>query len=130
MGCAPITVAPMDPALVVCADRDELTRVLSNLIENALRHTPADGSIELSAERRDGAIGLKVADTGCGIPAEHLPHLCERFYRADPSRARAEGGTGLGLAICKSLVEANGGRMQIFSEVGKGTTALVILPAG
>jgi len=69
-----------------------------------------------------------VTDTGCGISAEHLPHLCERFYRADASRARVEGGSGLGLAICKSLVEENGGRMQITSEVGKGTTVRVILP--
>jgi len=127
-GCASIQTAPVTSSLTVCANREEITRVLSNLIENALRYTPADGTITLSAEPVAGAVGLMVTDTGCGISAEHLPHLCERFYRADASRARVEGGSGLGLAICKSLVEANGGRMQITSEVGKGTTVRVILP--
>ena len=112
------------------ANRDELARVLTNLVENALRHTPPDGRITLACRAASGGISLLVTDTGVGIVAEHLPHLFERFYRIDTSRARVDGGSGLGLAICKSLVEANGGRLQVSSEVGRGTSVMVTLAAG
>lgn len=126
-GYAGIECRPVDAA--VCVNRDEMSRVLSNLIENALRYTPADGRIVLSSQAEGGQVRLLVTDTGVGIPPEHLPHLFERFYRVDASRARAEGGSGLGLAICKSLVEANDGTLQIQSQVGKGTRVIITLPS-
>ena len=111
-------------------DARRIRQVLTNLVENALRHTAAGG-------RGDGAqpvatasgVELAVADTGSGIPAEHLPHVFDRFYRADPSRNRATGGTGLGLAITRELVAAHGGRSTVDSLVGQGTTFTVRLPA-
>ena len=111
-------------------NRDELTRALANLVDNALKHTPADGRVTLSCQVGGSGVSLWSRGTGVGIPPEHLPHLGERFYRADASRARSDGGSGLGLAICKSLVEANGGRLLISSQVGQGTTAMITLPAG
>jgi signal transduction histidine kinase len=103
-------------------------QVLTNLMENSLRHTPAGGRIECLA-RRDGAgIAIAVRDNGAGITREHLPRIFERFYRADLSRSREEGGTGLGLAIVKHLVEAHGGRVSAESERGKGTTVTCWFP--
>jgi signal transduction histidine kinase len=150
---------PEDP-LQVYADPDYLVRLVVNLLENAVRHTPRDGRITVSAELvKNGGVGewgnggggpspippfshsptppfptvvIRIQDTGEGIPPEHMPHVCERFYRVDPSRSRAGhlagGGTGLGLAICQSIVEAHGGTMTIRSEVGRGTTVTVTLP--
>ncbi len=128
-GYAEIQCAPIDEAAVLYVNRDEMSRVLTNLVENALRHTPSEGKITLSCWADSGGVCLSVADTGVGISAEHLPHLCERFYRVDTARARVEGGSGLGLAICKSLTEANGGRMQISSQAGRGATVKITLPA-
>ena len=105
----------------VYADLDALRQVLSNLLDNALRYTPAGGRITLVADRENGGVILRVRDTGTGIPSEHLPRIFERFYRADPARSREEGGTGLGLAIVKHMVEAHDGRVSATSEVGKGT---------
>jgi len=104
-------------------DAQRMSQVLSNLIDNGLRHTPPGGRIEVHA-RSDGDRGavLSVSDTGSGIPAEDLPYVFERFYRAEKSRARAEGGSGLGLAIAKSIVEAHGGAIGARSTVGRGTT--------
>jgi signal transduction histidine kinase len=105
----------------VDADPRRLVQIVSNLLSNALAHTPAGGEIRLTASMRDTEIEVTVSDTGEGIPPEHLPHIFERFYRVDPSRSRATGGAGLGLAIAKQLVEAHGGRIRVESEVGKGT---------
>jgi signal transduction histidine kinase len=99
-----------------------------NLFDNALRHTPAGGSVELDVRPGDGGTVLAVRDTGSGIPAEHLPRVFERFYRVDPARSRERGGTGLGLSIVKHLVEGHGGRIDLASAVGRGTTVRVILP--
>src|SRR2546430_1656802 len=93
----------------VTADPEALRQVLTNLLDNALRHTPAGGRITVSLESTPGGVIVSVADTGSGIAPEHLPRIFERFYRADPGRSREEGGTGLGLAIVKHLVEAHGG---------------------
>jgi two-component system, OmpR family, sensor kinase len=119
--------APADlPPL--CADPNHLLRALVNLLVNALRHTPANGAVTLGASVSGGEMELSVRDTGEGIAEEHLPHVCERFYRVDASRSRAHGGTGLGLAICRCIAEAHGGRLKLESRLGQGTTASIILP--
>ncbi len=116
----------------IWADGDRLRQVLLNLVDNALKFTPAEGTVTLRA-RRDGAdaVTLEVEDTGRGIPADALPHVFERFYRADPSRVRSAGqvgGSGLGLSIARSLVEACGGTIAIASEEGHGTHVTVRFP--
>ncbi len=118
-------VPPLPPVL---ADRERIAQVLRNLLTNALQHTPAGGSVTLSARPVDGAVEFAVRDTGQGIPAEHLAFVFERFHRVDPSRARATGGAGLGLAIVRRLVEAHGGTVRAESEVGKGSTFAFTLP--
>jgi two-component system, OmpR family, phosphate regulon sensor histidine kinase PhoR len=105
----------------VYADIDALRQVLSNLLDNALRYTPAGGRITLQADRQGKGVLLRVRDTGTGITREHLPRIFERFYRADPGRSREDGGTGLGLSIVKHLVEAHEGWVEAKSEFGRGT---------
>ena len=112
----------------VTADLEALRQVLTNLFDNALRHTPPGGRITVSLEPAPGGVTVSVADTGSGIAPEHLPRIFERFYRADPGRSREEGGTGLGLAIVKHLVEAHGGRVEAHSTLGKGTTIRLFFP--
>lgn len=111
-------------------DRDRIAEVLANLLGNALRHTPPGGLVTVSARGRGGTVELVVEDTGEGIPAEHLPHLFERFYRADHARARRDGGTGIGLAIARALAESHGGRIEARSDgPGRGARFTVSLPA-
>jgi signal transduction histidine kinase len=112
----------------LCADHDALRHVLTNLLENSVRHTPAGGRVVCLARREGAGIALAVRDNGAGITREHLPRIFERFYRADAARSREEGGTGLGLAIVKHLVEAHGGRVSAESERGKGTTVTCWFP--
>jgi two-component system, OmpR family, phosphate regulon sensor histidine kinase PhoR len=112
----------------VTADPEAMRQVLTNLLDNALRHTPPDGRITVSVESAPGGVIVSVADTGSGIPPQHLPRIFERFYRADPGRSREEGGTGLGLAIVKHLVEAHGGRVEAQSTIGRGTTIRMFFP--
>jgi signal transduction histidine kinase len=104
------------PAVEV--DPTRIGQVLRNLLTNALRHTPAGGTITVSASAAAGHVAVSVRDNGPGIPAEHLPHVFERFYRADPSRARTTGGAGLGLAIVQGIVQAHGGTVAAASEGG------------
>ena len=121
------TVATGTPVLDV--DRDRLVQVLVNLLTNALRHTPADGTVTLAAGPSDEGVVLSVTDTGEGIATEHLPHLFERFYRADPARDREHGGSGIGLAIARALVHAHGGTITAASEgPGKGAVFRISLP--
>jgi two-component system phosphate regulon sensor histidine kinase PhoR len=115
-------------ATVVCADLDALRQILTNLLDNSLRYTPAGGRITCTAAREGAGVALTVRDTGVGITREHLPRIFERFYRADSSRSREEGGTGLGLAIVKHLVEAHGGRVYAESERGLGTSVTCWFP--
>ncbi len=116
-----------EDARILYADPLALRQTINNLLENAIRHTSA-GVITLRAARdRDGVL-LSVRDTGCGISAEHLPRIFERFYRVDPARSREQGGTGLGLSIVKHLVEAHGGRVRAESVPDEGTTIAVWLP--
>lgn len=113
-------------------DTGRMTQVLNNLVSNALRHTK-QGEVVLAASQEGNTVQMRVSDTGSGIAPEHLPHVFDRFYRADPSRQRGESSdgdsTGLGLAIAKAIVEAHGGTIAARSVVGKGTTMVVALPA-
>ncbi len=127
-GVAPIRLCIPDETLLVMGNEAELIRLFTNLLDNAARYTPSDGQITVSATARGSNLVVTIADTGCGIAAEHLPHLGERFYRADSSRARPAGGTGLGLSICKSLAEAHGGHLAFQSTPGVGTVVTVTLP--
>jgi signal transduction histidine kinase len=97
------------------------------LVENAIRHT-SGGEVRIFSERETGGVWIGVTDTGEGIAPDHLSRIFERFYRADPGRARDQGGTGLGLAIVKHLVEAHGGRVSATSEAGKGTRIAALFP--
>ncbi len=122
---------PEEP-LTVRVDADRVAQVLRNLLNNALRYTPAGGQVRVSACRVNGdspRVRVEVADTGPGIPPEHIPHVFDRFWRGEPSRARETGGTGLGLAIARSLVEAMGGQIGVESVVGRGSTFWVEFPA-
>ena len=112
----------------VSGDPQRLEQVLANLLNNALRYTPGGGSVQVRAWNAAESVVIAVQDDGPGIPAEHLPHIFERFYRAEKSRNRAEGGTGLGLSIAQQIVQAHGGRMEVQSTVGVGTTFTVYLP--
>jgi len=113
----------------VMADPDRVSQILNNLITNALRHTPEEGRITLSAATNQGFVEVSIADTGEGIAPEDLPHVFDRFWRADRSRSRAGGGAGLGLAIVRALVEAQGGQVRAVSEgPGKGSVFSFTLP--
>lgn len=120
-------VLDVEPGLPpVEADPDRMAQVLGNLVDNALRHTPAGGTVTLAAQRSGADVTLTVSDTGEGITAEHLPHVFERFYRADTARDRVSGGSGIGLAITKALVEAHHGHVRAESA-GKGAGALFVV---
>lgn len=109
-------------------DPRRITQVLVNLIDNALTHTPSGGGVRVAVSSYADFVTIAVADTGPGIPPDHLPHVFDRFYRADNNRSRAMGGMGLGLAIAKGFAEAHGGTIEVTSQLGKGTTFTVILP--
>jgi signal transduction histidine kinase len=104
-------------------DPVRLRQILENLLNNALRYTPQGGSIRIIANSDGRAVFVTVADTGTGIPPEHLPHLFERFWKSADS-----GGSGLGLAIARTLVEAHGGQIHAESTLGRGTTLRLQLP--
>ena len=112
-------------------DAERMGQVLCNLLDNALRHTPPGGTVTISATTSpaSGGVVLSVADTGDGIPAEHLTHVFERFYRVDTARDRAHGGSGIGLAIAKALVQAHGGQLTAASPgSGQGSIFRILLP--
>ena len=110
-------------------DRQRLAQVLGNLLDNALRHTPAGGQVTLTADRTGSQVVFTVADDGEGIAAQHLPHVFERFYRADSARDRLHGGSGIGLAIAKALTEAHGGHISVASRgPGLGAAFTVTVP--
>jgi len=121
----------------VYVDGRRIEQVVANLLNNALNYTPSGGTVVVTVALTNGTesypddkeqILVSVADTGEGIPAEHLPHIFERFYRVDDARSRKAGGAGLGLAIAKQMVELHGGRMWVESEVGKGSKFSFTLP--
>jgi signal transduction histidine kinase len=114
----------------VDGDPDRIGQVLANLLDNAVRLTPAGGRVDVHVARAGYGVEIAVTDTGAGIAAEHLEHVFERFYRVDTARDRAHGGSGIGLAISRALVQAHGGRIQADSAgAGKGATFRVWLPA-
>ena len=117
-----------DDGVNVVADGDRITQILVNLIDNAMRHTPASGTVALSIEREGEEAILRVRDTGIGIPYNDLPHIFERFYVVERSRARERSGTGLGLSIAKQLVELHGGTIGVESDLGAGSMFLCRFP--
>ena len=117
-----------DELPLVNIDSHRIGQVLRNLLVNAIAHTGAGGTITMSARQLEGFVEVSVSDTGEGIPPEDLPYIFERFYRVDKSRARATGGSGLGLTIAKRLVEAHGGSIDAYSELGKGSRFTFTLP--
>ncbi len=125
-----VTCQVPDELPQVMADANRISQVIHNLLTNALRHTPEGGSIEIHAGADEDAVWLSVRDTGEGIPADHLSHVFDRFYRVDSARTRAAGGTGLGLAIVRAIVEAHGGHVQAHSAgiPGQGSEFVVRLP--
>jgi two-component system, OmpR family, phosphate regulon sensor histidine kinase PhoR len=118
----------LQPGISLRGDRAQLGLLLSNLVDNALRHTPAHGTVCIRLEPAESRAVLQVADSGEGIPASELPRVFERFYRVDKARARRTGGTGLGLAIVRHVAEAHGGTVRVDSELGRGSTFTVTLP--
>jgi heavy metal sensor kinase len=113
----------------VRGDAARLRQVFYNLFDNAIKYTPPGGAVEVCVEAEPRDVVVTIRDTGHGISPEHLPHVFDRFYRADRARARAEGGTGLGLSIAQSIVLAHRGQIRLTSVPGEGTTCTVTLPA-
>jgi two-component system, OmpR family, phosphate regulon sensor histidine kinase PhoR len=125
-----LVCSPPPDAIHVSADRDKLYQVLTNLMDNALRHTPPHGTVTVRMRADGPTVTIEVADTGSGIPSSALPHIFERFYVVDPARTRGHSGTGLGLAIAKHIIEAHGGAISAESELGAGSVFRCTLPAG
>lgn len=117
----------LQPA-VVMGSRADLGLAVRNLLDNAVRHTPAGGSVDIRVNGQNGDVAVEVTDTGEGIPRRELPRIFERFYRVDTARARATGGTGLGLAIVKHVAERHGGTVSAESELGVGSKFVLRLP--
>jgi|GEM_PF-802412 len=116
--------------LTAYIDRDQLEKVLTNLLGNALKFTPSGGQVAVELAESEGQARLTVVDTGCGIPAAHLPLIFDRFHQVDDSMSRRHEGSGIGLALVKELVELHQGTVGVASVVGRGTTFTVLLPLG
>ena len=125
-----VAVASRLPASApdVTFDRTRIAQVVGNLLDNAVRHTPAGGSVTVDMDVSTASATVSIRDNGEGIPAETLPFVFDRFYRVDPSRSRATGGAGLGLTIARKLVEAHGGSIRAESVAGEGATFVLELP--
>jgi heavy metal sensor kinase len=124
-----VSVAVSDGPCEASVDADRIAQVITNLVSNAISYNRPGGTVMIMTTIREDELEIKVTDTGHGIPSQYLPHLFDRFYRMDESRARATGGAGLGLAICKSIVEAHGGRISAESKPNQGTTFTILMPA-
>jgi two-component system sensor histidine kinase BaeS len=123
-----LTVSVPRSPLVIEGDADRLRQVIGNLLGNALRYTPQNGTISLDVQARGEQAVVTIADTGPGIAPDEVPHIFDRFYRTDAARDRASGGSGLGLAIARALVEAHRGTITVQSELGQGTALIITLP--
>lgn len=124
-----VVIADIQPGHGLTGNAGELRTAFTNLVVNAIRHTPRRANIKVSWEADDTGARFSVSDTGEGIPARHIPRLTERFYRVDSSRSRDTGGTGLGLAIVKEVLEKHDAVLEIDSEVGRGSTFSCRFPA-
>ncbi len=128
-GVTMAVATPPEP-LILQVDRSRIRQLILNLVENAVKYTPRGGNVRVELSQADGRVTLTVADTGIGIAAGDLPHIFDRFWRADSARTRTgeRPGAGLGLAICKWIAEAHGGAIEAQSRPGRGTTFTVTLP--
>jgi len=122
-----VDIAASLPTIEV--DPGRMTQVLTNILDNATRHTPEGGHIILSAKQTNGQVELAIQDSGPGLKPDDLERIFERFYRADSSRQRGDGGSGLGLAIAKSIVQAHNGQLSAESDAGAGLKIKILLPA-
>ena len=113
---------------LITADREKVEQVLINIVSNAVKYTPDNGKIVITAAYDGKLVRISVSDNGLGIPEQDLPHVFERFYRVEKSRTTGSGGTGLGLAIAKEIINAHGGDIEIKSVYKQGSTATVMLP--
>jgi two-component system, OmpR family, heavy metal sensor histidine kinase CusS len=127
-GISLVATAGSEPVMADL-DRSLMLRAVSNLVSNAIAHTPPGGTVTLAATAEGAAIRIEVSDTGAGIPAEALPRVFDRFFRVDPSRSKSSGGTGLGLAIVQSIMTLHGGSAGITSELCRGTSVSLRIPA-
>jgi two-component system, OmpR family, heavy metal sensor histidine kinase CusS len=127
-GISLVAAAGTEP-VIADLDRSLMLRAVSNLVANAIAHTPPGGTVALAAASEGPAIRIEVSDTGAGIPAAALPKVFDRFFRVDPSRSQASGGTGLGLAIVQSIMSLHGGSAEITSELARGTCVRLRIPA-
>jgi len=123
-----LTTSANQAPVIAKLDRTLVQRAVSNLVSNAVAHTPPGGSVVLAAGSEDSAVHIEVSDTGVGIPAEALPKVFDRFFRLDSSRSQGSGGTGLGLAIVQSIMLLHGGKVEIASQPGQGTTVTLHMP--
>jgi len=114
--------------LTALVNRPLFQRAVGNLVENALVHTDRGGSVHVTAGQQNGSLRVQVSDTGCGIPEQYVARLFDRFYRVDPARSTNSGGVGLGLAIVKSIARVHGGTVELSSEVGRGTSIVLLFP--
>jgi signal transduction histidine kinase len=114
--------------ILVSGDRAKLRELFLNLLDNAIRYSPDGGKLSLTLRRAEEMAVISIADTGIGISEEDISHIFERFYRVDKARSRVENGVGLGLAICKYIAEIHGGRIEVISRLGEGSTFSVWLP--
>jgi len=122
--------ASMSDEVLVYGDKERLSQVLTNLIDNAIKYNVPNGSVTVSARKDGDEVLVRIADTGIGIPQDHVARIFERFYRVDKDRSRAVGGTGLGLAIVKHILEAHQSHVHVDSDQGKGTTITFTLRSG
>jgi two-component system phosphate regulon sensor histidine kinase PhoR len=116
------------PTTRLVANKDQMEQVLINLVDNAIKYTPAEGKVSVTIGATPEEVHVEVSDTGIGIMSQDLPRVFERFYRVDKARSRQSGGTGLGLAIVKNIVEMHGGLVTVQSEYGRGSTFIFTLP--
>ena len=120
----------LDESAQVLADEEAIRQIVDNLVDNAIKYTPAGRSVSVSCWGDHDEICIEVADTGIGIPRDDLPRIFERFYRVDKARSRELGGTGLGLSIVKHLVGSIGGQIDVTSRLGSGSRFTVHVPRG
>ena len=127
--CLDVSFHAEEENLRIKANRFLLEQMFINLIDNAVKYTPDGGKVGIRLARNNSNVSIDISDTGIGIPKEHLPRIFERFYRVDKTRSRNLGGTGLGLSIVKHIVITHGGKIDVQSEQGKGSTFSIALPA-